>query len=98
MGDAVKEQISKGTPYLGICLGLQVLFASSEEAPGCEGLGVFAGKVARLEGGLDEDTGLRLKIPHIGWNTVERTNGALLPEEPTHFYFVHGYVVVPEDP
>jgi glutamine amidotransferase len=97
MGEAVKAQIAKGTPYLGICLGMQVLFATSEEAPGCAGLDVFAGAVRRLASGVDE-AGLPLKIPHIGWNTVERRRGTILPGVPTHYYFVHGYVVVPDDP
>jgi glutamine amidotransferase len=91
MGEAVKEQIARGTPYLGICLGLQVLFGSSEEAEGCAGLGVFPGKVVRLAGGGD------LKIPHTGWNTAEPHAKSYVPEKPAYFYFVHSYVVVPED-
>ncbi len=104
LGDAIREQIARGTPYLGICLGLQVLFASSTEAPGARGLGVLGGRVVRLPGGLDRDTGLALKIPHIGWNTVatkvarERGKSHLLPALATHFYFVHSYAVVPDDP
>lgn len=98
LGEAVRGAIHRGTPYLGICLGMQVLFGSSEEAPGCAGLGVFEGEVARLE---DRDAqGERLKIPHIGWNTVDARPdaSALLPSSPTYFYFVHSYAVRPRDP
>ena len=70
LGEVVKERIAAGTPYLGICLGLQVLFATSDEAPGAVGLGVFPGTVARLPSGTDPITGAALKIPHIGWNTA----------------------------
>jgi glutamine amidotransferase len=101
VGDAVRAHIARGRPYLGICLGLQVLFATSEEAPGCAGLGVFEGHVARLGGGTDATTGAPLKIPHVGWNAAEpAAAGArgLLDATPRHFYFVHSYVVVPRDP
>ena len=100
MGDAVKEQIVRGTPYLGICLGLQVLFEESEEAQGCRGLGVLAGTIVRLEGGTDPTTGTPLKIPHIGWNTVSRASAgkSILPVDPAYFYFVHSYVAKPDDP
>jgi glutamine amidotransferase len=98
LGDAVREHLGAERPYLGICLGLQVLFESSEEAPGAAGLGVLAGRVARLPGGEDPLTGT-LKIPHVGWNTVEPVAGtrSLLPPEATHFYFVHGFVAAPAD-
>ncbi len=102
--EVLQERLRAGTPYLGICLGLQVLFARSEEAPGCAGLGVFPGTVARLQASIDPATGTSLKIPHIGWNTVERAQdrandeATILPAEPTHFYFVHSYVDVPDDP
>jgi glutamine amidotransferase len=113
LGDAVRAHLESRRPYLGICLGLQVLFASSEEAPGCSGLGVVGGHVVRLRGGVDEATGAKLEVPHVGWNTVETTvepaapstgtetrrgNLQLLPEQSgQHFYFVHSYVVVPTD-
>jgi glutamine amidotransferase len=100
LGDAVREKIASGAPYLGICLGLQVLFGSSEEAPGCAGLGVLDGEVVRLAPGTDALTGAPLKVPHVGWNTAEpAADGArgLLPEGPAHFYFVHSYVVAPRD-
>jgi glutamine amidotransferase len=103
MGDAVREHLAKERPYLGICLGLQVLFESSEEAPGCAGLGVLAGKVVKLRDGVDAVTGAPLKIPHTGWNQADptenrgllRAGGAAGGE---HFYFVHSFVVAPTDP
>ncbi|MFT3776608.1 MAG: imidazole glycerol phosphate synthase subunit HisH [Minicystis sp.] len=97
MGDALREQIAAGKPYFGICLGLQALFAESEEAPGAAGLGVFAGKVARLSPSEG------VKIPHMGWNRVTLIRpkagalGAFDGEEP-YFYFVHSYHAVPDDP
>jgi imidazole glycerol-phosphate synthase subunit HisH len=108
LGDAVRAYLESRRPYLGICLGLQVLFASSEEAPGCSGLGVVEGRVVRLRGGIDPATGAKLEVPHVGWNTVEtvsalagrasETRRGLLPEgPPRHFYFVHSYVVAPAD-
>ena len=99
-GDAILEHLRAQRPYLGICLGLQVLFGSSEEAPGVAGLGVLEGRVARLGGGIDPTTGAPLKIPHVGWNVAEPSpnSGRLaLLDGAQHFYFVHSYVVVPRD-
>ncbi len=97
LGEVLRATVARGVPYLGICLGLQVLFRSSEEAEGCAGLGVFQGDVGKLPSVTP--AGERLKIPHVGWNTVEARAGAsaLLPSEPTHFYFVHSYAVRPRD-
>jgi glutamine amidotransferase len=99
IGEALLEKIRQGAPYLGICLGLQVLFEGSEEAEGVRGLGVFAGTVKRLDAGIDPGTGLPCPLPHIGWNTVARraAAGGLLPEAPTHFYFAHSFAAVPAD-
>ncbi|HET9934642.1 MAG TPA: imidazole glycerol phosphate synthase subunit HisH, partial [Polyangiaceae bacterium] len=93
LGDAIRERLEKKTPYLGICLGLQILFETSEEAPGKRGLGWFAGSVKRLVGGPS------IKIPHMGWNQLEPQNGGhpLLPAG-EWFYFVHSYHAVPDDP
>jgi imidazole glycerol-phosphate synthase subunit HisH len=99
MGDAVRAHLAAQRPYLGICLGLQVLFESSQEAPGCAGLGVLKGEVVKLGEGRDTVTGAALKIPHTGWNAADPTaNPGLLPAQPEHFYFVHSFVVVPRDP
>jgi imidazole glycerol-phosphate synthase subunit HisH len=99
VGDAVRTHLAAQRPYLGICLGLQVLFESSEEAPGCAGLGVLKGEVVRLGEGIDTVTGASLKIPHTGWNVAEPTeNAGLLTARGEHFYFVHSFVVAPRDP
>lgn len=88
------EVVEKDIPLLGVCLGLQLLFESSEETPGIEGLGILKGKVLRIP---DAEG---LKIPHMGWNSLElQNNGRLfvnLPEEP-YVYFVHSYYLEAED-
>jgi len=78
--------ISRGTPFLGICLGLQALYAKSAEAPGLSGLGVFQGQVTHLPENV--------KLPHMGWNQVRATQpSALLSgiSPDAHFYFAHSY-------
>jgi glutamine amidotransferase len=92
----VLEAIRAGKPYLGICLGLQVLFASSEEEADCAGLGVLPGKVVRFTPHPP------LKIPHMGWNACRRNPSApstsVLADtaDGTYFYFVHSFFPVPE--
>jgi len=101
IGDALREHVLRERPYLGICLGMQVLFESSEEAPGARGLGVIPGHVRRLQAGVDPATGAPRALPHIGWNAVSGVHGqdarALLPTSATHFYFAHSYVAEPLD-
>jgi glutamine amidotransferase len=90
--DAVVRSINKGKPYLGICLGLQVLFSESEEFGTCRGLDVFRGRVVRFGSGM--------KVPHMGWNTVRIEKRPPAFEgigDNSYFYFVHSYYVVPED-
>jgi glutamine amidotransferase len=95
---AVREAVAAGTPYLGICLGLQILFDRSDEDPSCQGLGIIAGRVARFA------VPAPLKVPHIGWNEVRRgpAGGAAAAlgdtSDGTYFYFVHSYYPVPADP
>lgn len=90
LGDALKEAIAKGTPYLGICLGLQVLFESSDEGPG-DGLGVLRGRCVKLA--TDG-----VKVPHIGWNQVRATRDGLASGiDGKHVYFVHSYHAAPVD-
>jgi glutamine amidotransferase len=104
MGDAVRAQIERGTPFLGICLGLQALFETSEEAPGARGLAVFRGTNVRLpDGERDPSTGEALKIPHMGWNRIELVGTPhpyLLAAggEGTYFYFTHSYNAAPSAP
>ena len=90
----IHDMINNNTPFLGICLGLQLLFESSEESPGVEGLGILKGKILKIppaEG---------LKIPHMGWNSLHlQNNGRLfrnIPED-TYVYFVHSYYLQAED-
>ena len=96
LGEALREAIASGRPYLGICLGLQVLFDESEEQGPCAGLGVIPGRVVRLR-----PTDPRLKVPHIGWNQLAfRRRDPLLAgiADGAHVYFVHSYHAVPADP
>ena len=91
--DVISEIVDKNTPFLGICLGLQLLFESSEESPGVEGLGLLKGKILRIPDGVAEDK-RPLKIPHIGWNSLDfHNNGRLFAglEEHPYVYFVHSY-------
>lgn len=90
----IRQVIDRGTPFLGICLGLQLLFESSEESPGAAGLGILKGKILRI---LERDD---LKVPHIGWNSLRFPNKGRLfagiPEEP-YVYFVHSYYLEAKD-
>jgi len=87
-------------PFLGICMGLQVLMRHSEENGGTRLLGLFAGEVRRFDGLAVGDNGLRLKIPHMGWSPVRQVVAHPLwagIADDSRFYFVHSYRVVPED-
>jgi glutamine amidotransferase len=93
---ALREIIARGTPYLGLCLGMQLLFDASEEAPDARGLGHFPGKVVRFQAGmLDPENGERLKVPHMGWNRVHGAHPLL--REQAYYYFVHSFYCVPQD-
>ncbi len=90
----IKEEIFNGKPYLGICLGMQILFSESEEFGFCKGLEIFKGRVVRFK--LPKE----YKIPHMGWNTVKFKKKNKIVEsipDKSYFYFVHSYYVVPED-
>ena len=88
----VREWALSGRPYLGICLGYQLLFESSEESPGVEGLGVLKGRVVRFPDAA-------LKVPHMGWNTLSKTSGPLYKglSGDVSMYFVHSYYPAPAD-
>jgi len=95
--EAVKSTISYGKPFLGLCLGMQILFEKSEEG-NCPGLGIFQGKVRKFSYKHN------LKIPHMGWNTVKQLkikNETLKIfkgiENNSYFYFVHSFYVAPKD-
>ena len=92
--DVIHQVVEKKTPFLGICLGLQLMFGSSEETPGVEGLSILKGKIVTIpENG-------ELKIPHMGWNSLHFQNEgrlfANLPQD-SYVYFVHSYYLQAED-
>ena len=92
--ETVKQNALSGKPFLGICLGLQLLFEESEESPGVKGLGIFKGKIKKFS----PDMGL--KIPHIGWNSLEiKQKDTLFKNVPenSYVYFVHSYYLHAED-
>lgn len=94
-GDACRAFIATGRPYLGLCLGMQILFDGSEEAPGEKGLGFFEGEVVRFKPGVQLGEGRARKVPHMGWNTVEADHAFLNARD--WFYFVHSFHCVPKD-
>jgi glutamine amidotransferase len=90
--EAILAVVGEGRPLLGICLGMQWLFEGSDEAPDCPGLGVFTGRIFRLSG---QDDTRRLKIPHVGWNSLDRRRDAPIVEgvpNGSQVYFTHSYV------
>ena len=96
----LKAHIAAGKPFLGICLGLQLLFTESEEFGRHRGLGIIPGKVVRFPDGARAG-GELLKVPHMGWNRIAiRRPSPLYREVPdgSFVYFVHSYYVVPDDP
>lgn len=94
LADAIREFIATGKPFLGICVGLQMLFESGEESPGVTGLGVLPGTVPRFAAG-------KLKVPHMGWNSlkIRQPQCPLLAgvSEGSRVYFVHSYYGQPRD-
>lgn len=93
LAPVIHEVIAAGKPFLGICVGLQLLFEGSEEDPGVAGLGIFKGMVRKI-------AAPGLKIPHMGWNNLEyRTSSSLFQGLPpaAYVYFVHSYHAVPTD-
>ncbi len=99
--DPIRKFVDSGKPFLGICLGLQVLFEESEEYGPVAGLGILPGKVVKFPGGSSETkNGRPIKIPHMGWNQIQVKKNVPLFRgvgDAPYFYFVHSYYVVPED-
>lgn len=94
LDDVIRQTVAKGTPFLGICLGLQLLFEHSDEAPGVAGLGILEGEILRIP---DQEG---LKIPHMGWNSLHLEHGGKLfcgVEEQSYVYFVHSYYLKAKD-
>jgi imidazole glycerol-phosphate synthase subunit HisH len=90
--DVIRHEIASGKRYLGICLGLQILFESSEEAPGVSGMGVVKGTVTRFRGGL--------KVPHMGWNSIRINRDSKILkgiEDGAYLYFVHSFYPAPAE-
>ena len=87
----ILSQIANGKSILGICVGLQILFEGSDESPDIKGLGIFKGRVRKINAP-------QLKIPHMGWNSVKSNNNLFDGiKDDSYFYFVHSYHAVPED-
>src|SRR5262249_46655172 len=99
LGSALVDSIRGGKPYLGICLGMQILFDASDESPGHPGLGIFGGRVVRLPSGATDTDGRRLKVPHIGWERIARRghHSVLGASFEPWFYFVHSFHAHPRD-
>jgi len=98
--DPIRKHVSSGRPFLGICLGLQLLFTESEEFGVHAGLGIIPGRVVRFPAGMHGD-GDELKVPHMGWNRIGMRNPSPLftgIDDGSFVYFVHSYYVVPDDP
>ncbi len=95
----IADVVREGKPFLGICMGLQVLFEHSEEGD-TPCLGVFSGRVRRFASGLLDAQGNKLKVPHMGWNQVHYRDHVLWNgiAQDARFYFVHSYYVEPDDP
>ena len=88
----IREQISNKKYLLGICVGLQILFESSEESPNIDGLGILRGKIKKIHAE-------NLKIPHMGWNSVNFSDSKIFAgvKNNSYFYFVHSYHAAPDD-
>lgn len=92
--EVIHQIVKRGTPFLGICLGLQLMFEESDETPGVKGLGILPGKILRIPEGED------IKIPHMGWNSLHFEKETRLFQgikEGAYVYFVHSYYLQAED-
>ena len=92
LDDLAREAAGSGRPFLGVCIGMQMLFEGSDEAPDCPGLGLLDGRCYRLSAGVPA---ARLKVPHVGWNSLaQRKSAAIVNGVPdgAQVYFTHSYV------
>jgi imidazole glycerol-phosphate synthase subunit HisH len=106
LGDALRAVAERGTPLMGVCLGMQLLMEEGSEFTTHRGLGILPGKVVRFP--ARDENGAQLKVPHIGWNRVHRPSGysrdpwletpLQATPEGEYMYFVHSYLVVPREP
>ena len=98
--EPVRAAAEAGTPLLGVCVGMQLLFDASEEMGEHAGLGLLPGRVVRFDRARGTENGRPLKVPHMGWNTVRATRPHPLFDglaDEAHFYFVHSYHAAPAD-
>lgn len=95
-GNTIHEHVDSGKPFLGICMGLQVLFSRSQESEGVEGLNIFEGGVKKFPDSLINEG---FKIPHMGWNNLQIKRSCPILEDikDDYMYFVHSYYVSPSD-
>ena len=101
--DVIHQYVSTGKPFLGICLGLQLLFDESEESPGVKGLGLIKGKITKIPTEYKADNGniMTQKVPQIGWNSIEINPSSRLFKgisDGSYMYFVHSYYLTADNP
>lgn len=101
--DVIHQYVSTGKPFLGICLGLQLLFDESEESPGVKGLGLIKGKITKIPTEYKADNGniMTQKVPQIGWNSIEINPSSRLFKgisDGSYVYFVHSYYLTADNP
>lgn len=101
--DVIHDYVATGKPFLGICLGLQLLFDESEESPGVKGLGLFKGKITKIPTEYKSENGeiLTQKVPQIGWNSIEINPASKLFKgisDGSYVYFVHSYYLTADNP
>lgn len=92
LDQSILESIERGVPYIGFCVGMQILFEASDEAPGVSGLGIIKGSVKRFNGSTNDKS---WRIPHMGWNTLASQHALIAPD--SWVYFAHSYYCEPED-
>ena len=99
LAHTIKEYAKTGKPFLGICLGLQLLFDESDETPGVKGLGLLEGKIKRIPS--EYENGTTLKVPHIGWNSIDINPSSKLMKgipSDSYVYFVHSFYLEAANP